>query len=146
MILIDANLLVYARVSSLPQHEAARNWLEGRLNDRPRVGLPWQSLLGFLRIVTNSRIFERPDSIRAAWAQVEAWLDRSNVWIAQPAEGHAAIFGRLLAHAAGGANLIPDTHLAALAIEHGLTLCSADGDFGRFPELRWVNPLGKLAQ
>ena len=141
MILVDTNLLVYARVSSLPQHEAARNWLEGRLNDRPRVGLPWPSLLGFLRIVTNSRIFERPDSIRAAWAQVEAWLDRPNVWIPQPAEGHAAILGRLLTHAAGGANLIPDTHLAALAIEHGLTVCSTDGDFARFPELRWVNPL-----
>ena len=141
MILLDTNLLVYARVSSFPQHEAARNWLEGRLNDRPRVGLPWPSLLGFLRIVTNSRVFERPDSIQAAWAQVEAWLDRSNVWIPQPAEGHAAILGCLLTQAAGGANLILDTHLAALAIEHGLTVCSADGDFGRFPEVRWVNPL-----
>lgn len=144
MILIDTNLLVYARVSSLPQHEAARNWLEGRLNDRPRVGLPWPSLLGFLRIVTNSRIFERPDSIRAAWGQVEAWLDRPNVWIPQSAESHPEILGRLLPY--GGANLIPDTHLAALAVEHGLTLCSADGDFARFPELKWVNPLRELAQ
>jgi toxin-antitoxin system PIN domain toxin len=141
VIVVDTNLLVYARMDTLPQHAAARDWLDGRLNDHPRVGLPWQSLLGFLRIVTNSRIFERPDSVRAAWAQVEEWLGCPNVWIPQPAEGHQAIFGRLLAHAAGGANLVPDTHLAALAVEHGLAVCSTDGDFARFPELRWVNPL-----
>ncbi|MEO8052652.1 MAG: TA system VapC family ribonuclease toxin [Acidobacteriota bacterium] len=141
MILIDTNLLVYARMSSFPQHAAARDWLVRSLNDRPRVGLPWHSLLGFLRVVTNSRIFERPDSIRAAWAQVEAWLDRTNVWIPQPEEGHSAILGDLLTHTSSGANLIPDAHLAALAIEHGLTLYSADGDFARFRELKWVNPL-----
>ncbi len=141
MILVDTNLLIYARMSSLPQHRAAREWLDGRLNDRPRVGLPWPSLLGFLRIVTNSRIFERPDSVRNAWAQVESWLGCPNVWIPQPAEGHTEILGRLLAHAAGGANLVPDAHLAALAIEHGLALYSTDGDFARFPEVKWVNPL-----
>jgi uncharacterized protein len=141
VILVDTNLLVYARIDILPQHAAARKWLDARLNDRLRVGLPWQSLLGFLRIVTNSRIFERPDSVRAAWAQVEDWLGCPNVWIPQPEEGHQVILGRLLSHAAGGANMVPDTHLAALAIEHGLTVCSTDGDFARFPELRWVNPL-----
>jgi uncharacterized protein len=141
VILVDTNLLVYARIDILPQHAAARRWLDARLNDRLRVGLPWQSLLGFLRIVTNSRIFERPDSVRAAWAQVEDWLGCPNVWIPQPEEGHQVILGRFLSHAAGGANMVPDTHLAALAIEHGLTVCSTDGDFARFPELRWVNPL-----
>ena len=143
MILVDTNLLVYARMSVLPQHAAARDWLDGRLNDHPRVGLPWISLLGFLRIVTNPRIFERPDSVKAAWAQVEHWLGCPNVWIPQPGESHAAIFGNLLAHVAGGANLIPDAHLAALAIEHGLAVCSTDGDFARFPELKWVNPLNR---
>jgi len=141
VILVDTNLLVYARMSSLPQHRAAREWLDGRLNDHPRVGLPWTSLLGFLRIVTNSRIFERPDSIHAAWSQAEAWLRCPNVWIPQPAEGHAAIFGRLLTHTASVANLVPDAHLAALAVEHGLALCSTDGDFARFPGLKWVNPI-----
>ena len=141
MILIDTNLLVYARMRVLPQHAAAREWLERSLNDHPRVGLPWNSLLGFLRVGTNPRIFERPDSVQAAWAQVEAWLDRPNVWIPQPAEGHPAILGRLLTQASSGANLVPDAHLAALAIEHGLTLYSADGDFARFQELKWVNPL-----
>jgi toxin-antitoxin system PIN domain toxin len=99
-----------------------------------------------MRVATNSRIFERPHSVSAAWAQVEKWLDCPNVWIPQPEEGHRAIFGRLLAHAAGGANLIPDTHLAALAVEHGLAVCSTDGDFARFPEVRWVNPLRDRVQ
>ena len=141
MILVDTNLLVYARMSTLPEHAAAREWLDGRLNGRSRVGLPWLSLLGFLRIVTNSRIFERPDSVADAWAQVESWLGCPNVWTPQPAEDHGAVLGRLLAHAAGGANLIPDVNLAALAIEHGLTMCSTDGDFARFPELKWIDPL-----
>jgi len=145
VILVDTNLLVYARMSGLPQHPAAREWLDGRLNDHPQVGLPWQSLLGFLRIVTNSRIFERADSLRAAWAQVEDWLDCPNVWIPQPAAGHRAILRGLLSHVAGGANLVPGAHLAALAIEHGLEVCSTDGDFARFPELRWVNPLREAA-
>jgi uncharacterized protein len=141
LILVDTNLLVYARISSLPQHEAARQWLDERLSDHPRVGLPWTSLLGFLRIVTNPRLFERPDGVAGAWAQVRHWLSCPNVWIPLPTEEHAAILERMLEHTGGGANLIPDADLAALAIEHGLTLCSADGDFGRFPELRWNNPL-----
>lgn len=146
MILVDTNLLVYARMDTLPQHAAAREWLDGRLNDHPQVGLPWSSLLGYLRIVTNSRVFERPDSVRAAWTQAEGWLSCPNVWIPQPTDAHADIFGRLLAHVAGGANLIPDAHLAALAIEHGLAVCSTDGDFARFPELKWVNPLREAAE
>jgi uncharacterized protein len=75
---------------------------------------------------------------------VEEGLECPNVWIPQPAEGHPAILGGLLAHAAGGANLVPDAHLAALAIEHGLAVCSTDGDFARFRELKWVNPLREL--
>jgi uncharacterized protein len=141
VILVDTNLLVYARISSLPQHEAARKWLDARLSDHPRVGLPWTSLLGFLRIVTNPRLFERPDGVAGAGAQVRHWLACPNVWIPLPTEEHPAILERMLEQTGGGANLIPDADLAALAIEHGLTLCSADGDFGRFPELKWNNPL-----
>lgn len=145
MILVDANLLVYARVSSLPQHAAAQGWLDQQLNGTARVGLPWPSLLGFLRIVTNPRVFERPESIASAWRQVEAWLACPAVWIPLPTESHRTILGPLLTHLGGGANLVPDAHLAALAIEHGLALCSTDGDFGRFPGLKWVNPLAGLS-
>jgi uncharacterized protein len=141
VILVDGNLLIYARVASLPQHAVAHEWLDRRLNDRARVGLPWPSLLSFLRVVTNPRIFERPEAVGSAWGQVEAWLGCPDVWIPQPAGNHRVILARMLAHTGGGANLIPDAHLAALAVEHGLTLCSTDGDLGRFPELKWENPL-----
>ena len=81
MILVDANLLIYAHVSSFPQRAGAREWLDSQLNGDSRVGLPWQSLLAFLRIVTNPRIFEHPESMTSAWAQVESWLDCEVVWI-----------------------------------------------------------------
>ena len=142
MILVDANLLVYAHVSSFPQHAAARAWLDERLNGTASVGLPWPSLLSFLRLVTNPRVFERPLALTDAWRQVEAWLACPPVWVPSPTERHAEVLGRLLRQAAGRANLVPDAHLAALAIEHGLTVCSTDGDFARFGELRWENPLG----
>jgi toxin-antitoxin system PIN domain toxin len=141
MILVDTNLLLYAHVRSFRQHEAARAWLDARLNDGARVGLPWPSLLAFLRLVTNPRVFERPEPIGEAWRQVEAWLACETVWVPAPGDRHAQILARLLQAARAGANLIPDAHLGALAIEHGLTLCSTDGDFARFPSLRWEDPL-----
>ena len=141
MILIDANILVYAHVGAFPQHERARTWLDGELGGASRVGLPWPSLLGFLRLVTNPRVFQRPEVMADAWAQVSAWLDADVVWVPQPTERHRDVFAALLAAPGMQANLVPDAHLAALAIEHGLTLCSTDGDFGRFPTLRWRDPL-----
>lgn len=141
MILVDANLLIYAHVSTFPQHERARNWLDEQMNGVAPVGLPWPSLLAFLRLVTNPRLFENPESITDAWEQVMAWLNCDPSWIPQPTERHSQILGGLLAGPGVHANLVPDAHLAALAIEHGLILCSTDGDFGRFPGLRWRNPL-----
>lgn len=141
MILIDANLLVYAHVESLPQHDRARSWLDGELSGASRVGFPWPSLHGFLRLVTNPRVFQRPESMADAWIQVSAWLDADVAWVPQPTERHRDVFASLLAAPGMQANLVPDAHLAALAIEHGLTLCSTDGDFGRFSPLRWRDPL-----
>ena len=141
MILVDANLLIYASVDSFPQYERARRWLDGRLSGVAPVGLPWPSLLGFLRVSTNPRVFERPTAVADAWRQVVAWLGCESSWIPQPTERHPEIMGELLAAPSVHANLVPDAHLAALAIEHGLILCSTDGDFARFAGLRWENPL-----
>jgi len=141
VILVDANLLIYAGVDSFPQHERARAWLDDRLNGVAPVGLPWPSLLGFLRVTTNPRVFERPTVTSGAWRQVVSWLACETAWIPQPAERHADILGKLLEAPGVQANLVQDAHLAALAIEHGLILCSTDGDFGRFSGLRWENPL-----
>jgi len=141
LILVDANLLVYASISTFAEHRRAREWLDGRLNGMDRVGLPWPSLLAFLRLVTNSRIFPRPLATSDAWRQIEAWLACDTAWVPSPSERHAAILARLLAGPGVVGNLVPDAHLAALAIEHGLELASNDGDFARFPGLRWTNPL-----
>lgn len=141
MILVDANLLVYAYAGSLPQHERARAWLDAHLNGTAAVGLPWPSLLAFVRLVSNPRVFAQPVSVTAAWQQAEAWLQQEPVWIPLPTARHSEVLGPVMQFAEGRANLVPDAHLAALAIEHGLTLCSADGDFARFPDLMWHDPL-----
>lgn len=141
MILLDANLLVYAHVTSLTQHHAARSWLDSRLNGPTPVGLPWPTLLSFVRLVSNPRIFEHPQPISKAWKQVDDWLTCPVAWIPQPTERHREILGSFLTDTLGRSNLVPDAHLAALAIEHGLTLCSTDRDFARFPKLRWEDPL-----
>ena len=145
MILLDANLLIYARVAEMPQHARARDWLDQRLNGVTPVGLPWPTLLGFVRIVTNRRAFQQPLAVAAAWQQVEDWLDCPVAWIPAPTDRHRAILAALLRNEVAGADLVPDAHLAALAIEHGLTLCSADRDFARFSGLRWENPLTATA-
>jgi toxin-antitoxin system PIN domain toxin len=141
MILVDTNLLVYASIASVPQHSIAKAWLDERLNGTAPVGLPWPGLLGFVRIASNPRIFEHPVPIGEAWKQVENWLDSPPVWVPLPTERHREILGPLLSASGGRPNLVPDAHLAALAIEHGLILCSSDGDFARFSGLRWENPL-----
>lgn len=141
MILVDANLLLYAKIADLPQHPRVAPWLEAQLRGTSRVGLPWPSLLAFLRISTNTRVFAKPLSIEQAWSQVAEWLALSNVWIPLPTENHADVVGRLLVATHAVANLVPDAHLAALALEHGLEVCSSDSDFARFPDIRWRNPL-----
>lgn len=141
MILVDANLLLYAKVRDFPQRGAARAWLDERLNDFIGVGLPWPSLLAFVRRVSNPRIFQRPPPASEAWAQVEEWLACRNVWIPEPTERHGEILSSLLRSVGNRSNLIPDAHLAALAMEYGLILCSSDADFSRFEGLRWRNPL-----
>ena len=140
MILVDANLLAYAHAADVPEHRPAREWLDARLGGSARVGLPWASLTAFLRLVTNPRVFPHPASSRDAFDVVRAWLSAPVAWIPQPTERHADVLGALLAPDVRG-DLIPDAHLAALAIEHGLVLASCDGDFARFPGLRWEHPL-----
>ena len=141
MILVDANLLVYAHVATFEQHAAAREWLDERINDTAPVGLPWPSLLGFVRLISNPRIFEHPSSVMTAWQQVESWLAAESTWIPLPTVRHQEVLAPLMRSAEGRANLVPDAHIAALAIEHGLVLCSTDGDFARFDGLGWQNPL-----
>lgn len=141
MILVDVNILLYASFEDVPQHRAASEWLAAQFDGPSRIGLPWDSLLAFLRITTHPRIIDRPLMVSVAWQQVQSWLASDQVWIPLPTERHAEVLGKLISQSDVHGNLIHDAHLAALAIEHGLTLCSTDGDFARFRELKWINPL-----
>jgi hypothetical protein len=139
--LIDANLLLYAANGDAPEHERAAAWLEELLNGGSRVAMPWESLVAFVRLATNPRVVARPLSPTRAWAFVEDWLDAAVVWIPVPTDRHPEVLGGLITKYRLGGKLVPDAHLAALAIEHGLDVCSADTDFARFSEIRWINPL-----
>lgn len=141
MILLDVNVLLMAKMSAYPDHAAMRSWLQDRLNAPARCGMPWVTLLGFSRLASNPRVFQRPLTLAHALRQVEEWLALPNVWTPQPTDQHASIVGRLAVETSASYRLVTDLHLAALAIEHGVTLCSRDQDFRRFPELRWTDPL-----
>ncbi len=139
--LVDANILVFATDDSSPFHRAAATWLTEQLNGPRRVGLPWHSLGAFLRITTNPRVVRRPLAPQQAWGYVEDWLGAAVTWIPTPTDRHREVLGSLVVRHQLRARLIPDAELAALAIEHGLTVYSADTDFARFREIEWVNPL-----
>lgn len=141
MILVDANLLVYAHDTAAADHVAARAWWERVVNAPDRVGVPWPSLLAFVRLVSNPAVMRSPVAPATAWARASEWLQRGNVWIPVPGPDHRRHLAPLLDQPWMTGRLVPDAHLAALAVEHGLTLCSSDGDFGRFAGLRWENPL-----
>ncbi len=141
MILVDANLLLYARITDFAEHAKAYHWLVEALNGTARVGLPWSSLVAFLRISTNPRVFASPLSIDSAWNQVEEWLDCPCVWVPTQTGQHRQVLTQLLSTSRATGNLVPDAELAALAIEHGLTLVTTDGDFSRFANLSWENPI-----
>ena len=139
--LLDANVLLFAVDSTSPFHRPAREWLTAALNGDRRVALPWPTLLAFVRISTHPRASEQPLQPELAWEHVRGWLDRDITWVPNPTDRHAAVLGDLVTRYQLRGNLLPDAHLAALALEHGLAVCSADSDFARFTELRWINPL-----
>lgn len=141
--IIDANILVYARNTADPRHEAARDFLQLVLNGPTRVGLPWQSLTAFVRITTHPRIFERPLAVAEAARQVQDWLAAPAAWVPVPGERHADVLLPLLLDRGVSGPLVTDAHLAALALEHGTGVWSTDGDFARFPGLRWQDPLSR---
>ncbi|MGE5282502.1 MAG: TA system VapC family ribonuclease toxin [Chloroflexota bacterium] len=141
--LLDANLLLYAIHREARHHERTCAWLTEQLNGAHRVGLPWQSLGGFLRVATNPRALPDPLPPAVAWRQVDEWLAAPAAWVPAPGPAHGELLGGLIERHEVAANLIPDAMLAALALEHGLAVCSADTDFARFEPagLRWHNPL-----
>jgi toxin-antitoxin system PIN domain toxin len=141
VIVVDVNLLLYAVNADAPQNPRARRWWEGTLAGTEAVGLAWTVALGFLRLVTSARVLPRPLEASRAVAVLDDWLTDSPVRFVEPTERHWPILRELVGDLGTAGNLTTDAHLAALAIEHGATLCSTDNDFARFPNLRWRNPL-----
>jgi toxin-antitoxin system PIN domain toxin len=141
LILVDANLLLYAYDRSSSRHEDARRWLESALNGPEPLRFAWLTVVAFLRIATNPRAFARPLPIADAFAIVERWLSLPLTGILEPTERHVELFRATAVSGQARGPLMTDAHLAALAIEHGATFCTTDRDFGRFPGLRSVNPL-----
>jgi toxin-antitoxin system PIN domain toxin len=141
VILVDANLLIYAYDLSSPVHERARLWLSGAFSGEEPVGLCWTAILAFLRIITNRAIFKDPFSIEDAVSIVDDWLAQPAVRIVEAEGRHWTILRQLLMDSQAKGKLVMDAHLAALALEHGLTLFSRDGDFKDFRGLDLTNPL-----
>ena len=141
MILPDGNLLIYAVDQGSPNHESAKRWLERRLSGTETIAFAWIALLAFIRLTTREGVFTEPLSIAEAFAYVDGWLEQPVAVIVHPTNRHATILRELLAATGTAGNLASDAHIAALAIEHGAVIATADRDFGRFAGLRVVYPL-----
>jgi toxin-antitoxin system PIN domain toxin len=141
MIIPDVNLLIYAYDQRSRLHERARGWWGSTLSGTEPVGLAWAACLGFLRLITNARVFENPMPVPRATGIVQSWLERPQVQVVQAGSTHAGILFGLLNELGTAANLTTDAHLAALAIEYQAILHTTDTDFARFSGLRWKNPL-----
>lgn len=141
MIVPDINLLLYAHISSFPQHAQARRWWEEAISGRGTIGIPSPVLFGFVRLASNPRVFAPPLTVDQALARIESWLARRHVHLLAPGPRHLEIAFQLLRQLGAAASLTTDVQIAALAIEHQAELHSHDTDFGRFPGLRWRDPL-----
>ena len=141
MIIPDINLLVFAHNGDAPLHRQARAWWEGLLSRGEPVGLPWVVILGYVRIMTHPAVLEQPLRPAEALRDVRAWLGRPSVELLPPGPRHLELLDHMLATVGVAGNLTTDAHLAALAVEHQSEIHSNDRDFGRFPGLRWRDPL-----
>jgi toxin-antitoxin system PIN domain toxin len=141
MIVLDANLLLYAHDGRAVQHEPARQWLQSAFNAPEMIGLPWQTIHAFLRISTDRRISGDDVSMERALTRVQMWIDLPNVRVLAPGERHWSLLQAMLLDGQVSGSMTTDAQLAAITMEHGGVLHTTDRDFARFPGLRWVNPL-----
>jgi uncharacterized protein len=141
VIIPDVNILVYAYNVDAKQHRAAKDWWERTLTEPEVVGLPWVTILGFIRVSTQRRIIDHPMFPKDAVERVRSWLAVPNVQIISAGEEHGEILFELIDEVGTAGDLTTDAHLAALAIEHRGRIVSTDADFARFRGLRWFNPL-----
>lgn len=141
MILVDANILLYAEDSLHPLNRQARTWWDEQLSGSEVVCVCWLVLSAFIRIGTNPRVFEHPLSLEQALSRVQSWLNQPCIRVVRPTERHWTVFKQMLVDGQAVANLVSDAYLASLAIEYGCELATTDSDFARFPKLKWKNPI-----
>ncbi len=141
MIVPDVNLLVYAYHEDDPNHEAAKRWWEGLVNGTEAIGVPWAVSMGFIRLMLNPRVLSSPMTSSSALGCVKTWMQYSHINPVTPGADHLTHFQRNLDASGGTAKLVPDAHIAAIALERQAVLHSNDSDFNRFPGLQWYNPL-----
>ena len=141
MIVLDANILLYAYDSASSHHAKARAWVERVFSAAAPVGLPWQTVTAFLRIMTNPRLPGERFSTQEAVQVVDRWLEQPNIRLLAPGDDHWPLFRQMIVEGQASGPLITDAHVAALTIEYGGVLHTTDRDFARFPGLRWTNPL-----
>lgn len=141
MIVLDANLLLYAYDSGSLHHEKARSWVERVFSEPAPIGLPWQTVCAFLKITTNPRLSGDRFSVEEAIDIVDRWLEQPNMRLLAPGERHWPLLRKTALDSQAQGPLITDAELAALTVEWGGVLYTTDRDFTRFPALRWVNPL-----
>ena len=141
MIVVDANLLIYSYDTGSPHHKKSRAWVEKIFSDVEPVGLPWQTVSAFLRVVTNRRLPGSRLIVEQAVQIVEEWLAQPNVRIIVAGDEHWSLLKRMMVEGRASGPLVSDAELVALTVEYGGVLYTADRDFARFPGLRWKNPL-----
>jgi uncharacterized protein len=143
MILLDVNILLYAHSESSPRHRQAREWIEKVMAEREEIGLPWSTIHGFLRVVTNPAAYTRPRDLASACQVIDDYLVHSNVSTIEPAPDYWKLFRRVLTESQAGHRLLPDAHLASLALQHNAAICTNDKDFTRFRGVRVINPVAQ---
>lgn len=141
MMVLDANLLLYAYMPHAPQYKAASRWLQNLLSSDAEIGIPLQSAMAFIRIATNRSIPLVRLDMETALDLAEGWFEQPFVRLLYPGEAHWPIFRRMLLEGHADGPLGSDAQLAAITIECGGILYTTDRDFARFPGLRWRNPL-----
>lgn len=140
---IDANVLLYASDASSPNHSAALAVLETLAAGPEIVYLFWPTAMAYLRVATHPSVFARPLSLAEAIGNVETLLVRSHVRTAGEGEAFWRRFRELADDARPTGNLVPDAHLAALMVEHGVgTIVTHDRDFRRFRGITIEDPFG----
>ena len=141
MIVLDANILLYAYDKASILHDKARSWVERVFSGTALVWIPYSTVSAFLRITTNPKLPGEKYTIAEAVQVVDRWLEQPNVRLLSPVDDHWLLFRKMMIEGQAYGALVSDAHLAALTMECGGILHTTDRDFTRFPGLRWTNPL-----